>query len=105
MSTSHPEDDSGVLSIHCPCCQTELTVDQQTGRVLEHAEPERPKADLDQLFAVEKNSRERAERRFEQERQLLSQQDRILEKKFERALRRAQDEPDDAPPPSPFDLD
>ncbi len=35
----------------------------------------------------------------------LKDRDRLLEEKFEEALKRAEEEPDDAPPPRPFDLD
>jgi hypothetical protein len=35
----------------------------------------------------------------------MKDRDRLLEEKFKQALERAKEEPDDVPPPRPFDLD
>ena len=35
----------------------------------------------------------------------MADRERLLEEKFRAALQRAEEEPDDGPPPRPFDLD
>ena len=35
----------------------------------------------------------------------MADRDRVLDERFAEALRKAEEEPDDVPPPRPFDLD
>ena len=42
---------------------------------------------------------------FEREVEAHRDRDRLLEERFEEALRKAEEDPDDGPPPRPFDLD
>src|SRR5690349_6259292 len=96
------------LHVRCPGCETELVVDAATGEVLSHREPKRPLAggkDFDSLLRGLDESKARAEAVFEQEKAAMKDRQRLLDEKFEAALRRAEEEPSDVPPKRPFDLD
>ncbi len=96
------------LHVRCPDCSTELVVDAETGKVLSHRSPKRAPAggkDFDSLMRGLDESKARAEALFEQERAAMKDRQRLLDEKFEAALRRVEEEPDDTPPPRPFDLD
>ncbi|HNU83434.1 MAG: hypothetical protein GX178_06280 [Acidobacteria bacterium] len=96
------------LRLTCPDCGSDLVVDARTGAVLSHRRPKEPPAggkDFDALLAGLDESRNRAEKLFEQEKAAMADRERLLEEKFRAALQRAEEEPDDGPPPRPFDLD
>ena len=83
-------------------------VEAETGEVLFHKKTREPPAggkDFDALLEELKEEKSHAEEIFEREVEALKDQDRRLEKRFEEALRQAEQDPDDAPPPRPFDLD
>ena len=96
------------LSVSCPECGCDLTVDKATGQVLFHkATPQAPAAgqDFDQLLAGLDESKGRAEEVFQREVSALEDRDRLMEEKFREAMRRAEEEPDDEPPLRPWELD
>jgi hypothetical protein len=96
------------LSVRCPDCGSELVVDAATGEVLSHRLPKQPPAggkDLDALLQGLDQDKARAETVFQREVAAMKDRDRLLEEKFRQALRRAEEEPDEGPPPRPFDLD
>jgi hypothetical protein len=96
------------LTVHCPECDSDLTVDVATGEVLSHRAPKRPLGggkDFDSLLAGLDSDKARAEETFERARAAERDRDRLLEEKFREALKRAEEEPDDGPPRRPFDLD
>lgn len=96
------------LHVSCPCCEAKLTVDRETGAVLAHEAVDEPiagGADFDDLLADLDRQKQRAEQRFEQEQAAMADRDRVLDERFAEAFRRAEEDPDDAPPPRPFDLD
>lgn len=100
--------DSGKLNLRCPDCNSHLVVDSATGEVLSHRLPEAPPAegkDLEALLGDLDQQKEQAEDIFAREMEALKDQDRLLEDKFEQALKRAEEEPDEGPPIRPFDLD
>lgn len=99
---------SGKWTVECPCCAAELIVDAATGEVLAHRKPEEPVAggkDFETLFAELDAGKERAEDRFRQEVSALKDRDRLLEEKFQEAMRRVDESDDETPPRRPFDLD
>ncbi|GMU63828.1 MAG: hypothetical protein AMXMBFR36_01020 [Acidobacteriota bacterium] len=99
--------DSPKLTVTCPDCGTELTVDAATGAVLAHRAPKAPPAggkSFDALFADLDAQKARAEDLFEREKAAFADRDRLLEEKFREAMKRADEEPD-LPPKRPFDLD
>ena len=44
---------SGFIEIDCPCCRTLLKIDRETGAIISHKEPERPKAIEDLTAALQ----------------------------------------------------
>jgi hypothetical protein len=96
------------LSLRCPDCGSELVVDGATGEVLSHRRPKQPPAggrDLDALLQGLDQDKARAEDVFQREVAAMKDRDRLLEEKFQEAMRRAEENPDETPPPRPFDLD
>lgn len=92
------------FKVECPCCQTRILVDRNTGTVLAHDEPPKgPAKSFEEAFADDKRRRADAKDRFAQA--ILEQENReeLLNKKFKEAFERA--EKDDSPPPRPFDFD
>lgn len=99
---------TGKLTVHCPDCGSELVIDRATGEVLFHKQPRQPPAggkDFDRLLAGLDEDRARAEDVFEREKAAMKDRDRLLDEKFREAMRRAEEEPDEEPPPRPFDFD
>jgi hypothetical protein len=95
------------LTIRCPECQSELIVDAATGAIVAHRKAKAAPAggrSFEELFSELEQGKERAERVFEQERAAFADRGRLLEQRFEEALKRAEENPDE-PPPRPFDLD
>lgn len=101
--------DGKKLSLRCPDCGSDLVVDVATGEVLFHKKAKAPPAggkDFESLFAEMDTQKAKAEELFERERAAQKDRDRLLEERFQEALRRAsEDEDDESPPPRPFDLD
>lgn len=96
------------LSVTCPDCGSDLVIDVATGEVLFHKQPKGPAAggkDFESLFAEMDSQRTRAEQLFEREQAAQKDRSRLLDEKFQEAMRRAEEDDDDSPPPRPFDLD
>lgn len=89
------------IKVSCPCCHSELTVDPETGLVINHNR-QKSTASFDEALKRERDRRGKADdlfaQAFENERKRTSD----LEKKFREAFD-SQDELDD--PVRPFDLD
>ena len=101
-------DDNRKLTVLCPECGSDLVIDTATGAVLSHRKPKQPLAggkDFDSLLKGLDDDKNRAEDVFQREVAALKDRDRILEEKFREALRRAEEDPSEGPPPRPFDLD
>jgi hypothetical protein len=101
-------DDTRKLTVRCPDCSSELVVDVATGQILSHRKAKQPIAggkDFDSLLKGLDEEKSRAEDIFQREVSALKDRDRILEEKFREAMRRAEEDPDQGPPPRPFDLD
>ncbi|MEO1085010.1 MAG: hypothetical protein AAFY88_12270 [Acidobacteriota bacterium] len=100
--------DPATFTIACPDCGSDLVVDAATGKVLSHrSTPKKSggKADFDSLLANVDASKTRAEEIFNQELSALSDRDRVLEEKFKRALKRAEEEDDGKAPERPWDFE
>lgn len=96
------------LTVRCPDCGSDLVIDASTGAVLSHRKPKQPLAggkDFDALLKGLDDDKNRAEDVFQREVAAHKDRDRILEEKFREALRRAEEDPSEGPPPRPFDLD
>ena len=98
----------GTIQVECPCCGTAMKVDAQTGAVLTHKEPEKPKAieDLPTAVASLKVEAQRREDIFQKS--LADQKTRhsVLDKKFDELFKQAKESPDTGRPFRPdIDLD
>ncbi|MGH9464040.1 MAG: hypothetical protein ACRD0X_00215 [Thermoanaerobaculia bacterium] len=102
------ENESGKLPVTCPGCGSRLTVDGATGEVLAHRPLERAPAggkSFEGLLAGLDRERAEAEDVFAREVAAVKDRDRLLEEKFRAAVERAREDPDEGPPPRPFDFD
>lgn len=100
--------ESRKLTLRCPDCGSDLTIDAESGEVLFHRKPKEPPAQgksFDDLFADLAVQRNRADEIFEREKAAFGDRDRLMEEKFREALKRAEEDPDKGPPKRPFDLD
>ena len=91
------------LEINCPTCDTLIVVDRITGEVLFHKEKEKKIAgSLESMVSNLETQKSEAAKRFDK--QLESQKDRarLLEEKFQEALKRADK---DKPYINPMDMD
>ncbi len=95
-------------TVRCPDCDCELVIDRLTGEVLLHKSAKKPIAggrSMDDLMSEMEAGKERAEDIFSQEMAAHEDRDRILQDRFEEALKRAEETPDEEIGPRPIDLD
>lgn len=95
------------LEVTCPCCQSTLRIDPETGVVLLHKEREKPRP-IEDIAAAVKGLKGEAERREEIfQKSLADQKTRhsTLDKKFEELFKQASAEPNEKPFRPDFDLD
>jgi predicted amidophosphoribosyltransferase len=92
------------FSIICPCCEAALTVDAQTGAILAHEEKAKKLGSFEDLKSNLDRQKELRENLFAQETQAQKDRQRILEEKFQEALKRA-DTDSDKPFRNPLDLE
>lgn len=96
------------LTLRCPECLADLKIDAETGEVIFHRAAKKPPAagkGFEQLLQELEEEKSQAEEIFEREVAAHKNRDRLLEEKFQEALKRAEESPEDEPPPRPFDLD
>lgn len=92
------------LKVVCPCCDTVLTVDADSGDVLlDERRFKREHQSLDEALGQVKADRKEAEERLARALDENRRRDEILQKKFEEARKKAAGSKD--PPPRPFDAD
>jgi len=96
--------DSSRFTIVCPCCESQLTVDAQTGALIAHQEKTKPLASFDEMVKGLDKQKQVREQIFAQELSSMKDRDRILEEKFQEAIKRAEKEKD-KPYLNPLDLD
>jgi hypothetical protein len=92
------------FSIICPCCEAALTIDAQTGAILAHQEKAKKLGSFEDLKSNLDKQKELRENLFAQEMSSQKDRQRILEEKFQEALKRA-DTDSDKPFKNPLDLD
>jgi hypothetical protein len=92
------------LDVTCPCCEALLKVDPETGSVVWADRKKAPPKDFDDL--VERVGRQKSvlDEKFARSVRATKHKGELLDKKFEEARRRAQQNPDEKPP-HPFDND
>jgi hypothetical protein len=96
--------DSSKFTIICPCCEATLTVDGQTGALLSHEEKAKPVASFDEMVKGLDKQKQVREQIFAQELSSMKDRDRILQEKFQEAMKRA-DKDKDKPYLNPLDID
>ncbi len=92
------------FSIICPCCEATLTIDAPTGAILAHEEKAKKIGSFEDLKSDLSKQKELRENIFAQEMSSQKDRGRILEEKFQEALKRA-DTDSDQPFVNPLDLD
>ena len=88
-------DDETKLEVKCPCCGATLTVDRELGRVLSHQPPPKTSKapDFDHATQLLEQEKARRESLFNQSAEDEKVKSRVLERKFEEALKKTKDEP------------
>lgn len=96
--------DMSRFTIICPCCEATLTVDAETGALLAHEEKAKPLASFDEMVKGLDKQKQMREQIFAQELSSMKNRDRILEEKFQEAMKRAEKDKD-KPYRNPMDID
>ena len=92
------------LDITCPCCETLLKIDPETGSVVWVDKKKAPPKDFDDLVSRVQSQKSQLDEKFARSVQQTRNQKEILDKKFEEARKRAASNPD-VKPPNPFDYE
>jgi len=92
------------FTIICPCCEATLIVDSQTGALLTHEEKQKPLASFEEMVKGLDKQKQLREQIFAQELNSMKDRDRLLEEKFQEAMKRA-DKEKDKPYRNPLDID
>jgi hypothetical protein len=92
------------IEVTCPCCNATLVFDTNLGRIVAHKEAERDKPELSDAQRILAEAQARREALFEQSFETERTKGDALSKRFEEALRQAQQEPV-TKPTRDFDLD
>lgn len=95
------------FEVGCPCCGALLKVDVAMRAVISHTPPARPKMfnDFEEAARAMKEQEGRKESIFRQAVDAEKHKAEILDRKFQEAVRKAKETPDDKPHIRDFDLD
>src|SRR6266481_3079642 len=98
---------SELFEVGCPCCGAALKIDPTTRAVISHVAPVKPKtfADFDAAAKSMREQEGRKESLFRQAVDAEKNKASVLEKKFQEAVRKAKESPDEGPMIRDFDLD
>ena len=98
--------DTTRFTIICPCCEATLEVDSDTGALISHEAKSKPLASFDEMVKGLDKQKQVREQIFAQEMNSMKNRDRILEEKFQEAMKRAEKDKDkDKPYRNPLDMD
>ena len=97
-------DEQGRFTLICPCCESTLVVDAQTGALISHEEKAKPVASFEEMAKDLERQKQVRETIFSQELGSLKDRERLLEEKFREAMKRA-DKDKDKPYHNPLDMD
>ncbi len=92
------------ISVICPCCETTLTIDSQTGAIISHEEKGNKLSSFEDLKKDMNKRKELTEQLFTQEKETQKNRKRILEEKFQEAVKKA-DTGSTEPFRNPLDFD
>ena len=96
--------DKSRFTVICPCCEATMIIDSHTGALLSHEEKAKPLASFDEMVKGLDKQKQVREQIFAQELSSMKDRDRILEEKFQEAMKRAEKEKD-KPYLNPMDID
>ena len=96
--------ESNRFTIICPCCESNLTIDAQTGAILSHEEKKKPLAAFEDMVKDLDKQKQTREQIFSQELSSMKDRGRLLEEKFQEAKKRAEKDKDKVFH-NPLDLD
>ena len=92
------------ITVICPCCEATLTIDGETGSMIAHQEKRKVLGSFDELKGELGKQKEVRDALFSQELSSMKDRGRLLEEKFQEAMKRA--DPDkDKPFRNPLDMD
>jgi hypothetical protein len=96
-----------LFEVGCPCCSAVLKVDPETKAVISHVAPVKPKMfnDFDAAAKAMREQEGRKESIFRQAVDAEKNKASLLEKKFQEAMKKAKESPDEGPPIRDFELD
>jgi hypothetical protein len=93
------------IEVQCPCCHATLVIDANLGRIISHKEVDRgDKPELNDAARILADEAARREALFEQSFHAEKNRDDALTRRFEEALKQANQEPI-SKPMRDFDLD
>ncbi len=98
---------SDPFEVGCPCCNATLKVDPENRAVISHVAAVKPKT-FNDFEAAAKAMREQEGRKESIFRQAVDAEKNkasLLEKKFQEAVKKAKENPDESRPVRDFDLD
>jgi len=96
--------DTNRFTIICPCCEATLNIDAQTGSILSHEEKLKPLAAFEDMVKDLDKQKQTREQIFAQELSSHKDRGRLLEEKFQEAMKRAEKDKDKVYR-NPLDLD
>ena len=92
------------IQVVCPCCETAMAVDPETGSVISFEEKEKELGTFEDLQSELERKSELRDQLFSQEQKAQKDRSRILEEKFEEAFKKA-DKDTDEPFRNPLEFD
>ena len=95
------------FEVPCPCCGALLKIDVATKAVISHIPKAAPKTfnDMEEAARAMKERDSRKESIFQQSVEAQKNQADLLEKKFQEAIKKAKESPEEGRPLRDFDLD
>jgi hypothetical protein len=96
-----------LFEVSCPCCGGLLKVDPETRAVISHVAPVKPKMfnDFEAAAKAMRDNEGRKESIFRQAVDAEKNKKDLLEKKFQEAVKKAKETPDEGPRLRDFELD
>lgn len=99
--------DKKTFDLECPCCGARLEIDAATGKILFSKEAPQKQKDFSfdgQLERI-RAQKQQADQLFNKAFQDEAERKKLLERKFEEAQKRAQQDKGGPPPRNPLDMD
>lgn len=94
------DQEDGAVVVICPCCGAKLTVDPALKAVIHHELPPKPAGPVKDLKEAMEALKAEAEKRralFQQAAEAEKDKSKVLDKRFQEALKKAKDEPIERP--------